>query len=98
MEFIEGLPRTPEKEVIHVKVDRLSKAAHFMALKHPYSSLDVAQLFMDGIFRLHGMPKTIVSDRDLVFPSKFWKELFRLKKVSLLTLELITHRNVRKLK
>lgn len=85
MDFIEGLPKAAGKEVIYVVVDRLSKAAHFMTLKHPYSALDVAQLFMDGIFRLHGMPKTIVSDRDPVFVSKFWKELFKLQKVSLLT-------------
>lgn len=85
MDFIKGLPKAAGKEVIYVVVDRLSKAAHFMPLKHPYSALDVAQLFMDGIFRLHGMPKTIVSDRDPVFVSKFWKELFKLQKVSLLT-------------
>lgn len=60
VDFIEGLPKTPEKGITYVKVDRLRKAAHFMALKHPYSALDVAQLFVDSIFRLHGMPKTIV--------------------------------------
>lgn len=86
MDFIEGLPKAVGKEVIFEIVDRLSKDAHFIALKHPYTTLDVAQMFMDQVFRLHGMPKSIVSDRDVVFTSKFWKELFRLQKVSLLTL------------
>lgn len=66
-------------------VDRLSKVAHFMALKHPYTTLDVAQVFMDGVFKLHVMPKTIVSDRDKVFTSRCWQELFKLQKVFLLT-------------
>lgn len=73
------------KEVIFVVVDRLSKAAYFMALNHPYTSLEVAPIFMDNVFKLHGMPKIIVSDRDVVFTSKFLKELFKLQKVFLLT-------------
>lgn len=56
-----------------------------MSLKHPYTALEVAQLFMDGVFKLHGMPRSIVFDRDPVFSSKFWQELFKLQKVSLLT-------------
>ncbi|XP_070032984.1 uncharacterized protein [Nicotiana tomentosiformis] len=63
MHFIEGLPKAAGKEAIFVVVDRLSKSAHFMALKHPYSPLDVAQLLMDGVFKLHGMPETVVSYR-----------------------------------
>nr|XP_016475408.1 PREDICTED: uncharacterized protein LOC107797068 [Nicotiana tabacum] len=85
MDFIEGLPKAHGKEVIFVVVDRLSKAVHFMALKHPYTALEVAQIFIDDVFKLLGMPKTIVSNRDVVFTSKFWKELFKLQKVSLLT-------------
>ncbi|XP_070053472.1 uncharacterized protein [Nicotiana tomentosiformis] len=84
-DFIEGLLKASGKEVIFVVVDRLSKAAHIMALKHPYTALEVAQSFMDGVFRLHDMPKTIVSDMNKVSTSKFWQELFKLQKVSLLT-------------
>ena len=49
-----------------------------MTMSHPYTAKDVAQLFMDNIYKLHGLPATIVSDRDAIFTSMFWKELLRL--------------------
>ncbi|KAH0738331.1 hypothetical protein KY290_037036 [Solanum tuberosum] len=85
MNFIEGLPKVAGKGFIFVVVDRLSKTTYFIALKHPYIALDVAQVFMSEIFRLHGMPKSIMSDRDSVSTSRFWNKLFKLQKVSLLT-------------
>nr|XP_009758489.1 PREDICTED: uncharacterized protein LOC104211176 [Nicotiana sylvestris] len=59
-------------------MDKLSKYAHFLSSKHPYTTLDVAQLFMDNVFGLHGLPQSIVSDRDAIFlyrPKKWCKWL-----------------------
>ena len=71
MDFIEGLPKSEGKEVIFVVVDRFSKYAYFMALIHPFSASSVAKVFMDNVYKLHGFPATIVSDRDPVFLSHF---------------------------
>lgn len=81
MDFIEDFLKAVGKEVIFVVVDRLGKAVYFMPLKHPYTALDAAQTFIDNVFKLHGMQKAIVSDIDMLFTSKFWKEVFKLQKV-----------------
>jgi hypothetical protein len=79
MDFIDGLPTSQGKTTIFVVVDRLSKYAHFIPISHPYTAVSVAQVFFEQIFRLHGMPQSIVCDRDVTFTSVFWKELFRLQ-------------------
>ncbi|CAL9238184.1 unnamed protein product, partial [Arabidopsis halleri] len=83
LDFIEGLPPSTGKHCILVVVDRLSKQAHFIALSHPYTALDVAQAFLDHIYKLHGMPQNIISDRDPTFLSEVWTELFRVNGVDL---------------
>lgn len=83
MDFVEGLPRANGKSVILIVIDRLSKFAHFIPLGHPYIAHSVAHVFFDEVVRLHGIPSSIVSDRDPVFTSTFWQELFRLSGVEL---------------
>ena len=76
MDFIDALPKVHGKSVILTVVDRFSKYAHFIALSHPYTAASVARAFFDGIVRLHGFPTSIVSDRDPVFTSHLWRDLF----------------------
>lgn len=58
-------------------VDKFSKYAHFIPLKHPFTALQVATAFMDNVFKLHGMLEAIISNRDKVFISKIWQQLFQ---------------------
>ncbi|GKE35266.1 reverse transcriptase, partial [Tanacetum coccineum] len=71
------------KSSLLVVVDKLSKYAHVLPITHPYTALQVAQLFLDNVYKLHGLPKTIVSDRDKVFISLFWQSLFKMLQVKL---------------
>jgi hypothetical protein len=71
MDFIIGLPKYIHKSIIMVVVDHLSKYAHLCALQHPFKPSMVAQVFMDNIFKLHGMLQSIVMNGDPTFTSNF---------------------------
>ena len=60
-----------------VVVDKLSKIAHFILVKTTYKVANIADIFLKQIFRLHGVPKVIISDRDPKFTENFWKSLFK---------------------
>lgn len=77
MDFITGLPRSKRNnDSIMVVVDKLSKSAHFIPVQSTYRVVQIAHIFMQNIFRLHGLPKTIISDCDVKFTSAFWRTLF----------------------
>ena len=75
MDVIKGLPKVHRKFVILTVVDRIY--AHFIALGHLYTAASVARVFFEGIVCLHGFPTFIVNDRDPVFTSNMWHDLFK---------------------
>eukprot|EP00253_Pinus_taeda_P018989 PITA_18989 len=78
MDFITGLSMVQDKDCIFVVIDRLTKYAHIFAISAHYTAAQVAELFFTKILRLHGLPKTIISDKDTRFMGGFWQELFQL--------------------
>ncbi|GKA36214.1 retrovirus-related pol polyprotein from transposon 17.6 [Tanacetum coccineum] len=78
MDFITGMPLSKGFSVLIVVVDRFSKYAHFAALPTNFNAHKVAEVFVEAVVKHHGIPKTIVSDRDPIFVSKFWTQLFKL--------------------
>ena len=78
MDCITGLHKYLGKDFIYVVVDRLNKFSNFFSRTSYFSATQVADLFFKEIFRLHGLPKSIVSDRDGRFMNSFCKEIFRL--------------------
>jgi hypothetical protein len=78
MDFITSLPQVQGKDCIFEVVDCLTNFSHFFSISMDYNASQVAELFFRETFRLHNLPKTIVSDRDNKFMNIFWQELFRL--------------------
>ncbi|XP_040971316.1 uncharacterized protein [Gossypium hirsutum] len=76
MDFMSGLPLTPsKKDSVWVIVDGLTKIAHFIPVRIDYSLQKLAKLYISEIVRLHGVPVSIIFDRDPCFMSRFWKKL-----------------------
>jgi hypothetical protein len=83
MDFITILPKVQGKDCIYVVVDRLTKFAHFNAIPTEYSAVQVVKLFFREVFKLHGLPRNNVNDRDSQFMGIFWRELFQLVGIEL---------------
>ena len=78
MDFVVGLPHSPRgKDAIWVVIDRLTKVAHFIPMKTINSAIDLVLLYIKEVVRLHGVPKSIVSDHDSKFVSNYWQSLHR---------------------
>ena len=76
MDFNDGLPRTRSgHDSIWVIVDRLTKSARFIPVRSNRTAAKLAELYIKWVVRFHGIPKGIVSDRDPLFTSGFWKSL-----------------------
>ena len=77
MDFITNFLKSKKpKDYIFLFIDKLSKAAHFIPVKSTYKAVTIADIFLKEIFRLHGIPKVIISDQDVKFTGKFWRYLF----------------------
>lgn len=77
LDLITSLPRTRKQhDSIMVVVDKLRKTAHFIPVKSTYKMVDIADIFMREIFRLHEIPRVVISNRDIKFTSTFGKTLF----------------------
>jgi len=77
LDFITRLPRTKKQhDSIIVVVDKLRKTTHFIPIRFTKKTVEITNIFMREIFRLHGIPWVVISDRDVKFTSTFWKTLF----------------------
>jgi len=105
IDFIKGLPTSSRYSVILVVVDRLSKYAYFIITVHPYTTIQVTQVFAQHVFKLHGLPESIIINR-IIFAQHVFKLLLQadgdkncsqFKRLSCIYLLPTTHRQAAKL-
>ena len=77
-DLVTDLPESNGFTAIIVFVDKLTKMVHLAGCKKEVTAMEYSQIFVDNIFRLHGLPEVIISDRDPLFTGKFWRSLFDL--------------------
>ena len=76
MDFVSGFPKTTKgNDSIWVIVDKLTKSTHFLPMKINHSMQKLTEMYIEEIVRLHGIPSSIMSDKDMSFTSKFWEGL-----------------------
>jgi hypothetical protein len=71
VDFVTGLPKSCGKDVLMVVIDKFTKYCHLITLTHPFKTSYIAQVFLDSIYKLHGLPLKIITDRDSIFTSVF---------------------------
>lgn len=77
MGFVEGQTMSDGKDKILVVVSKLTKYAHFLRMQKSDSTKQIIEIFYKNVYKLHGFPKLIVSDRDIKFKGNLWKEIFK---------------------
>jgi hypothetical protein len=83
MDFICGFPKSDDKYVLLVILDKFIKYCHLIPLSHPFKAMDVSQIFLDSIYKLYGLLKFVVTDRDPLFTITFWQELIKKLRITL---------------
>lgn len=78
MDFIEKLYRSDTEDTTLVIVDKFTKYCNFIAFSQPFATQKIPRIFLDQVYRLHGMLKVLALDKEKVFTSLFWQELMRL--------------------
>jgi hypothetical protein len=81
MDFIVDLPKSKSFDSVFVVVDRLTKMAHFVPCDKTITSKETTRLFLENVYKYHGLPDNIISDRGTQFTSKFWQSLFKILQV-----------------